>query len=49
MPVNFPDMNSLKAVYLNKHGIVIMFKSSIEPTKIIEFIANNIELGVKVQ
>jgi hypothetical protein len=38
----------LKAVYLEKHGINILFKSSTDPEEIIQFIKDNLELGKKV-
>ena len=47
---NMSDMgDDIKAVYLNKHGVNILFKSSSNPDNIIEFIKNNIELGIKVR
>lgn len=47
---NMKDMEeNIKAVYLNKHGANILFKSSDSPDKIIKFIQDNIELGIKVQ
>ncbi len=39
----------IKAVYLEKHGANILFKSSTNPDDIINFIKNNIELGIKVK
>jgi ankyrin repeat protein len=39
----------LKAVYLEKHGINILFKSTTEAYKIIDFIKTNIKLGEKVK
>ncbi len=39
----------LKSVYLDKHGINILFKSKSDPNMVIEFIKSNIELGVKVK
>jgi hypothetical protein len=41
--------DDIKGVYLNKHGANILFKSSSDPEIIINFIKNNIELGVKVR
>lgn len=43
------DYNGIKAVYLTKHGANIIFKSSEDPDKIIQFIKDNLELGVKVK
>ncbi len=45
----FEVEKDIKAVYLEKHGVNILFKSSSDPDRIIEFIKNNIELGVKVK
>ncbi len=39
----------IMAVYLEKHGANILFSSKDNPEIIIEFIKNNIELGVKVK
>jgi len=41
--------DGIGAVYLIKHGTNILFKSSDDPNKIIKFIKDNIQLGVKVQ
>ena len=41
------DYNGIKAVYLNKHGANIIFKSSDDPDKIIEFIKSHLKLGIK--
>lgn len=41
------DFGDIKAVYLEKHGANILFKSSATPESVIQFIKNNIELGVK--
>lgn len=46
---NLQDFNGIKAVYLNKHGANILFKSSEKPEKIINFIKENLELGIKVK
>lgn len=43
------EYGELKAVYLDKHGVNILFKSSSDPDTIINFIKDNIELGVKVK
>ena len=43
------DYDGIKAVYLNKHGANIVFKSTDDPRKVISFIANNIKLGEKVK
>ena len=39
----------LKAVYLEKHGANILFKSTTDPNTIIDFIKNNLDLGIKVK
>jgi len=39
----------IKAVYLNKHGANILFKSSTNPDIIINFIKKHIELGIKTK
>ena len=41
------DFGNIKAVYLEKHGANILFKSSSSPESVIQFIKDNIELGVK--
>jgi hypothetical protein len=41
--------DGIKAVFLEKHGPNILFKSSIDPQKVIDFIDNNFELGTKIQ
>lgn len=41
--------NNIGAVYLEKHGVNIMFKSTDDPNKIIDFIKNNLQLGIKIQ
>jgi len=41
------EFDEIKAVYLDKHGANIMFKSTSNPDTIIEFIKNNLELGIK--
>lgn len=46
---NMGDFGNIKAVYLDKHGANILFKSNIDPKEVIEFVKNNIELGVKVK
>lgn len=46
---NLGDFGDIKAVYLDKHGANIMFKSTSNPKDIIDFIKNNIELGIKAQ
>ena len=38
----------LKAVYLDKHGINLLFKKEATSEEVIEFLKENIELGVKV-
>ena len=44
---NLGDFGIAKAVYLDKHGANIVFKSTEDPDKVIDFIKNNIELGIK--
>lgn len=44
---NLEEANGIKAVYLDKHGANILFKSSDNSDKVINFIKENIELGVK--
>lgn len=39
----------IKAVYLDKHGANIMFKSSSDPKTVIDFLKENIEVGIKVR
>ncbi len=46
---NMSDFGDIKAVYLDKHGANILFKSGSDPYVVIEFIKNNIELGTKVK
>lgn len=41
------EFNGIKAVYLNKHGANILFKSTENPDNVIQFIKNNLELGIK--
>ena len=43
------DFGSIKAVYLDKHGANILFKSTDNVSGIINFIKENIELGIKVK
>lgn len=43
------DYDGIKAVYLKKHGANIIFKSTDDPEKVIEFIKKHLELGVKVK
>ena len=40
--------DGIKAVFLEKHGPNILFKSSIDPQKVIDFIDNNFKLGTKI-
>jgi hypothetical protein len=46
---NLQDFDGIKAVYLDKHGSNILFKSTENPDKIIKFIKDNIKLGIKVK
>jgi hypothetical protein len=41
--------DNIKAVYLEKHGANILFKSSADPQEIINFIKENLVVGVKVK
>lgn len=41
--------SNIRAVYLEKHGTNILFKSSQDPNEVIEFIKVNLELGTKVK
>lgn len=41
--------SNIKAVYLEKHGANILFKSSADPNEVIEFVKANLELGTKVK
>lgn len=41
--------NGIKAVFLEKHGINMMFKKTTKSEDVIEFLKNNIELGVKIR
>ena len=43
------DFGNIKAVYLDKHGANILFKSTDDVSGIINFIKENIELGIKVK
>lgn len=43
------DFGEIKAVYLDKHGANILFKSTSDPYEVIRFINKNIELGIKVK
>jgi len=43
------DYGPLKAVFLEKHGINILFKSTTHYEHIIHFIKKNIKLGEKVK
>lgn len=47
---NMKDFNEgrLKAVYLDKHGINLLFKKEASSEEVIEFLKENIELGIKV-
>ncbi len=40
---------NIKAVYLDKHGANILFSSDTDPNKVIDFIKDNLELGVKTK
>jgi len=45
---DFNDRN-IKAVFLEKHGINMLFKKTTKSEDVIEFLKNNIELGVKIR
>ena len=42
------DFDGIKAVFLDKHGVNILFSSREDPEKVIRFIKNNIVLGTKL-
>jgi len=44
---NLANFGDIKAVYLDKHGYNLMFKSSSDSQEIIDFINENFELGIK--
>ena len=44
---NLKTFGNIRAVYLDKHGYNIMFKSSGDPQEVIDFIEDNFELGIK--
>lgn len=44
---NLGDFGDIKAVYLDKHGANIIFQKSTPASTVIDFIEENIELGVK--
>lgn len=43
------EFDGIKAVYLDKHGANILFKSNDDKSKVINFIKENIVLGQKVK
>lgn len=43
------DYDGIKAVFLNKHGANILFKSSDDPQKVIDFVKKYLKLGTKVK
>ena len=43
------NFGNIKAVYLDKHGANILFKSTDDVSNIIEFIKQHIQLGIKVK
>lgn len=45
---NMHTYGTLRAVYLHKHGINLMFKSDEDPQVVIDFLKDNIVLGEKV-
>ena len=46
---NMKEFDGIKAVYLDKHGANILFKSADNIEKITNFVLENIELGTKVK
>lgn len=46
---NMGDFGIVKAVYLEKHGPNILFKSTSDPDEVLRFIRNNFELGIKTK
>ncbi len=46
---NLKDFGKIKAVYLDKHGANLLFSSKDDPQNVIDFIKENIQLGIKVQ
>ena len=47
--MEFFNDKKIKAVYLDKHGANILFNSNTNPEEIIQFIKDNLELGIKVK
>lgn len=43
------DYDGIKAVFLNKHGANILFKSTDDPQKVIDFVKKHLQLGVKAK
>ena len=43
------DNLDIKVVYLDRHGVNILFKSNNDPKIVIDFIKENVDLGVKVK
>jgi hypothetical protein len=41
------DFGIVKAVYLEKHGPNILFKSSSDPDEVLKFINDNFQLNIK--
>lgn len=41
--------DNIGSVYLEKHGINVMFKSTDDPQHVINFINKNVQLGIKIQ
>ena len=44
---NLVDYDGIKAVYLDKHGPNILFKSTQDPNMVMKFINDNFQLGIK--
>lgn len=47
--MEFVDGIRMAAVYLNKHGINLLFRSNSNPNRIIQFLKDNIVLGKKIK
>jgi len=43
------EYEGIKAVMLDKHGMNILFRSTDDPDRVIEFIESNIRLGEKTR
>jgi hypothetical protein len=45
---NLKGYGDIKAVYLDKHGANILFKSSTRSIEVIDFLSKHLQLGTKV-